>query len=104
MTPAEQVKERARALGFDPVGITTAEPFAEDEAHILRWLDQGHQAGMAWMNEARARLSCRPDELLPGAASLIVVAASYGGRDPVRPDGAPRGHVARYARGADYHD
>jgi epoxyqueuosine reductase len=40
---------------------------------------------------------------------LVVVALSYhgdgprGGRDGVAPAAAPRGTVARYARGADYH-
>jgi epoxyqueuosine reductase len=60
---------------------------------------------MAWMNEARARLSCRPDELLPGATSLVVVGASYGGPAPdPGVDGVARGRMARYARGQDYHD
>lgn len=104
LTLAEQVKSHARELGFDLVGIAGAEPFVEDEPRILEWLRGGRQAGMAWMTEARARLSCHPEELLPGAASLIVVAASYRGH-PVEPeDDLTRGRVARYARGADYHD
>jgi epoxyqueuosine reductase len=104
MTTADRVKSKATALGFELVGIATAEPFVEDEARILSWLDAGYQAGMAWMTDTRTRLSCRPDDLLPGAASLIVVGARYTGRDAEPPDETPRGHVARYARGADYHD
>ena len=103
-TPAEQVKATARRLGFDLVGIATAEPFAEDEPRILNWLRQGNQAGMAWMTEARATLSADPGRLLPGAVSLIVVGAYYGELEPVPPDDRPRGRVARYARGLDYHD
>jgi epoxyqueuosine reductase len=101
---AARVKERAVELGFVLVGITTADPFETDLATTLRWLDQGFNAGMAWMNEERTRRACQPDELLPGARSLVVVATPYGGRDPAPPDSQPRGHVARYARGADYHD
>jgi epoxyqueuosine reductase len=59
---------------------------------------------MAWMTEERTRRACTPDELLPEARSLVVVGASYGGRDPQSADNRARGHVARYARGADYHD
>jgi epoxyqueuosine reductase len=70
----------------------------------MRWLDRGFNAGMAWMTEERTRRACRPSDLLPGACSLVVVAAPYGGTDPSSPDGQPRGHIARYARGADYHD
>jgi epoxyqueuosine reductase len=103
-TPAERVKATARRLGFDLVGISTAEPFAEDEPRILAWLHDGYQAEMAWMTEARATLSTDPERLLPGAASLIVVGAYYGGPEPVPPDDRPRGRVARYARGLDYHD
>jgi epoxyqueuosine reductase len=104
LTLAEQVKAHARALGFDLVGIAGAEPFVDDEPRIVEWLRGGMNAGMGWMTQARAALSCHPEELLPGAASLVVVGASYRDR-PVEPgDDLPRGLVARYARGSDYHD
>jgi epoxyqueuosine reductase len=104
---ASRAKAQAAELGFTLVGVTTAAPFEADLAHTLRWLDQGRNAGLGWMTEARARLACQPDELLPGARSLVVVGAAYGGADPAPPEreqAGPRGHVARYARGADYHD
>ena len=108
-TLADQVKQRARELGFTPVGITTAEPFPADEARSLAWLEAGLQAGLGWMTPERQRRACRPDELLPGARSLVVVGASYAGSASVRDEvergsDTPRGRVARYARGADYHD
>ena len=104
LTASERIKAHARDLGFDLVGVATAEPFTQDEPRIVEWLRGGMNAGMAWMTEARAALSCHPDELLPGAASLIVVGTSYRGQLPRPDDDQPRGHVARYARGADYHD
>ncbi|MDP8923732.1 MAG: tRNA epoxyqueuosine(34) reductase QueG, partial [Chloroflexota bacterium] len=106
MALSESVKQRARSLGFSPVGITTADPFPEDEARMLAWLAAGHQAGLGWMTPERQRRACRPEELLPGTRTLIVVAAAYADAQPAsRPaDGAPRGRVARYARGVDYHD
>jgi epoxyqueuosine reductase len=57
---------------------------------------------MAWLNEARTRLATRPEDLLPGAKSLVVVGVSYRTDEPsVEPGG---GRVARYAWGGDYHD
>ncbi len=101
MPTAEAVKDVARSLGFHLVGVTTAKPFAEAERYTLAWLADGHNADMAWLNEARTRLACRPTELLPGAKSIVVVGVSYRTEEPPK-----RGHgkVARYARGDDYHD
>jgi len=101
---ATAIKAHAAALGFEPVGITSAAPFPDDEARMLAWLADGHQAGMGWMTPQRTALACTPGALLPGARSLVVVGAPYAGADPGTDDGAPRGAVARYARGQDYHD
>jgi epoxyqueuosine reductase len=103
-----RVKARAVDLGFTLVGITTAEPFEADLTRTLDWLNRGLNAGMAWMSPDRAERACHPAELLPGARSIVVVAAPYDGQKPLQPSeptaDAPRGRVARYARGADYHD
>ena len=58
---------------------------------------------MGWIDEARARRSCRPGELLAAARSLIVVGAPYPRECESRPPPL-HGRVARYARGGDYHD
>ncbi len=101
MSLADALKAQARALGFHLVGITSPEPFPEAELDITRWLGEGHQGEMGWLNEARTRLATRPQELLPGARSLIVVGVSYR---TVEPADGPGGRVARYAWGGDYHD
>jgi epoxyqueuosine reductase len=85
------------------VGITSADRFDSAEPLVLAWLRQERQGQMAWMTEERARRSCRPAELLPGARSLIVVAAPYAGQPEPAPL-PPMGRLARYARGRDYHD
>jgi epoxyqueuosine reductase len=94
-----ELKAYARHIGFHLIGITSPEPFEQAEIDITKWLNEGHQGDMAWLNDARARLSCRPQELLPGAKSLIVVGVSYRTSEPVA--GV---RVARYAWGNDYHD
>jgi len=101
MALADDLKVKARELGFHLVGITSPEPFAKAELDITRWLEQGHQGEMAWLNEARTRLATRPRELLPDARSLVVVGVSYR---TVEPAPGPGGRVARYAWGGDYHD
>jgi epoxyqueuosine reductase len=93
-------KAYARELGFHLVGITSPEPFEQAELDITKWLGEGHQGEMAWLNEARTRLACRPHELLPGAQSLVVVGVSYRTEEPERGPG----RIARYAWGSDYHD
>ncbi|MBI2755588.1 MAG: tRNA epoxyqueuosine(34) reductase QueG [Chloroflexi bacterium] len=107
-TRTRDFKAEATRLGFHLVGVTSPEPFKEAEQQLVRWLREGHQAEMAWMTEARARLSCRPDELLPGARALVVVGASYRTVEPdttIPSSGAlPRGRIARYAWGVDYHE
>ena len=101
---AQRVKARAAELGFSPVGIASAEPFELDLERTLHWLDRGLNAEMRWLTQDRARLASRPGDLLPGAQSLVVVGVPYAGIDPAPDDQEPRGRVARYARGADYHD
>jgi len=95
-----ELKARATELGFHLVGVTTPDPFPQAELDITRWLAEGHQGEMAWLNTARARLATRPRELLPEARSLIVVGVSYRTEEPI--DG-PGGRIARYAWGGDYH-
>jgi epoxyqueuosine reductase len=98
LTLSSELKQYARGeLGFDLVGITSAEPFLQAELDVVRWLEAGHNGEMGWLNEARARLACRPRELLAGAQSLIVVGESYRDNPHVR-------GIARYATAPDYHD
>src|SRR5258708_14182279 len=71
---AAQVKARARELGFDLWGIARAHPL--DPALLDRWLAHGWDAELPYVRERRAeRLD--PSLLVPGAASVIVVASSY---------------------------
>jgi epoxyqueuosine reductase len=107
VSSASELKAYARSIGFNLVGVTSPSPFESAELDILRWLEEGHNGEMAWLNEARTRLATHPDELLPGARSLVVVGVNY--RADERPSEgtearSPRGRIARYAWGDDYHD
>lgn len=101
------LKAYAHELGFALVGVTDARPFEQAERQVLDWMEHGHQGGMAWLNEARARLAARPREVLPGARSLLVVGVSYRTVEPFSDEatgGEPRARISRYAWGEDYHD
>jgi len=104
------VTARARELGFDACRVTTAS--APDHAGSLqRWLAAGHHGEMAWL-QRNAHKRVDPQQVLPGARSVVCVAASYSGDQAERghlgrrsgATPALRGVIARYARSEDYHD
>ena len=104
MTPAEttqHIKRIAAALGFDRCGITRAEPI-EREEYVRRWLASGRAGTMDYLHRY---LDQRLDsaKLVDGARSVIVVALSYKQDVPDPPADGPRGRVAMYAWGDDYH-
>ena len=98
------VKARAREAGLDLAGIASLTPAATGAAY-RRWLERGDQAGMSWMAR-NVEVRVDPRRLLPGARSALVVGLRYapleGEDEGAATDLWPR--VARYARGADYHD
>ena len=101
----EAVKQLAAELGFDLVGITSAEPFHEAEEITLQRVSEGLMDGLPWYHAARVKRGCNPQEILPGARSIIAVGMSYMAEDSSDADDpAPlQGKVARYAWGHDYH-
>lgn len=100
------VKARARALGFNLCGITSARPAPHLEAY-LRWIAQGLHGGMAYMAR-EDRVARRRDlaRIVPGAQSLILVALDYHQAQlpPEIVADPTRGRIAQYAWGDDYHD
>jgi epoxyqueuosine reductase len=97
---------QARALGFDLVRVTTAEPFPETAAVLHERIDAGLFSGLPWFNHDRAAMAADPANLLPEIRSIVSLGISYlthGERDATAP-GDPHGRIARYAWGADYHD
>jgi epoxyqueuosine reductase len=100
----ENVRQRALELGFDDCRFTTAEA-PDHAAEFEKWIAQKHHGEMGYL-ERNAYKRVNPQEVLPGARSVIVLAASY--TNAVPPNDAIRntehGVIARYARFKDYHD
>ncbi|MGK2934882.1 MAG: tRNA epoxyqueuosine(34) reductase QueG [Gemmatimonadaceae bacterium] len=95
MSFEESLKSRARALGFDLVGITRLGP-AETTPMFDEWIARGFAGDMAYL-ERGAEKRADPRRVFENVKSAIVVGMNYGGT-------APSGPVARYARGDDYHE
>jgi len=100
----EAIKSRAAELGFDLAGIAPAAPAAHRE-HFRRWLDEGLAGSMHPWLERRFEERTDPRVYLPGAQSIICVAANYFAPVPSTTATPPgqRGRIARYALGEDYH-
>ncbi len=104
MSLAEDIKSLALDIGFHAVGITSAEPFIEAEHALRQRLKRGLLEGSRYDPDV-VRVHTHPRELLPGARSIIAVSLSYltDDMDESRPGAGPRGWLARFARGVDYH-
>jgi epoxyqueuosine reductase len=98
---SDRLKAEGRRLGFDQVGIASAVA-PPGYPHFLDWLEAGHAAGMDYMGR-HAGVRAHPGLLLEGVRSVVVVSFVYGRPEPSAPS-ATQGKVARYARGADYHE
>jgi len=104
----QQIKDKARQLGFVLAGVTTPEP----PPHYLtfeNWLARDHHGTMNYLatEAARARRA-DPREILPECKSILVLATPYS---PPLLEGEglgvrekTRGQVASYAWGEDYHN
>jgi epoxyqueuosine reductase QueG len=71
----EQIKEKARSLGFELVGITTADP-ADTGERYAEWVDSGHAGEMGYMTRDPDRRR-DPERVLSGARSIVVVGINY---------------------------
>ena len=70
---------------------------------MVERIEAGLYAGLPWFTAERAVRSTQPDRVLAGARSVVTLAAPYSASAPPAGDGKPRGQIARYAWGRDYH-
>lgn len=92
------VKQEARRLGFELVGVTTPDPPPHLDT-FLRWLDAGRHGTMEYLAGERSRSRrADPAAILPGCRSIVVVGMRHA-----LPADAPGPRLAAYAAGDDYH-
>ena len=95
------IKEQARLLGFEKVGIARAERLTDEERRLREWLDRGYQGEMHWLSRDPEK-RVNPNALLPAARSVVVVAINYNTAEH-HAEQPGTGKVSRYAWGDDYH-
>ena len=99
MELAQSIKTKALEIGFDLVGITTADPVPKNHIQALKqWIEKGHVAGLEYMKKnTDKRLD--PTRLLENAKSVICLALHYKPAQDV-----PRNRTAKIANFALYED
>jgi epoxyqueuosine reductase len=95
----EKIKEQAKALGFDLVGVAAVEPSAH-ASFYRAWLAAERHGEMSYL--ARRDAVQRRLEAPAGLRSALVVGLNYYA-DSNHDQSAERAIIARYARGRDYH-
>ena len=80
-TAKDAIKAQARELGFEAVGIASADHLAGEM--LLQYLLEGRHGTMDWMaRNAEKRAS--PQVLWPEVKSIVMLGANYGpARDPL---------------------
>jgi epoxyqueuosine reductase len=90
-TLAPEIKNRAHALGFDLVSITTAQS-PQHASAFQEWLASDFHGEMGYMaRNADKRIA--PSKVLPDARSIVVVGLNYNAEE-TQPATA---RIARYA-------
>jgi epoxyqueuosine reductase len=120
----EWVITQARQVGFDLCGVAQIDETWTDVDHLAEWLSRGYAGEMRYLADPRRG---HPQRAMPEARSVIVCAINYNAdrpysihahgaasaakndapspaKDGVPKDDGPRGWLARYAWGDDYHD
>jgi epoxyqueuosine reductase len=106
------IQQRARELGFDDCHFTAAKP-PDHAAQFRSWLAEEMHGEMGYL-ERNAPKRIDPQQVLPGARSIVTLAASYAQDGQKQKSRASRstlhasrftfhGFIARYARYQDYH-
>ncbi|MGA7669801.1 MAG: tRNA epoxyqueuosine(34) reductase QueG [Nitrolancea sp.] len=98
-----RLAELAADCGIPAVGVTTADEFDGLGDMLSDRIAAGHMRGLDWFTSDRARFSTSPRNLHESARSIISVGVPYRLAPIERPDDQPRGRIARYAWGHDYH-
>ncbi len=101
----------ARRQGFAEVGVTDLAPFDRAAARARRALAEGRMNGMPWYTEERISQAADLRRRFPWGRSLVAISYPYqpattpDPRPTPPPDSAerPRGRIAGYALGEDYH-
>ena len=97
-----RIKQQARLLGFELVGIAHADE-AETSETFEAWRTAGHAGEMNYMHR-HAAARRHPESILPDVRSIVMVGLNYKPAEDSSPPPPASGKIARYALSRDYHD
>ncbi|MDO8644845.1 MAG: tRNA epoxyqueuosine(34) reductase QueG [bacterium] len=99
---AEKIKETARLLGFELVGVAPAKP-VPDYNLFLSWLNKGYAGTMSYLHRGAERRG-DPEKILPGVKSIICCGLNYFTDQKKSTDRKEdEAWISAYAWGEDYH-
>ncbi len=97
---SQLIREEARRLGFDFIGMAAAGHMEEEARRLEQWLNQGMHGKMHYMeNNFEKRVD--PTKLVEGAKSVVSLTYNYFPSKKQEDPEAPK--IASYAYGEDYH-
>jgi epoxyqueuosine reductase len=100
--PVQNIKARAKSLGFCLCGVTNAESLAQ-YPYYEDWLTANHHGSMDYLaSDRHRRLRRDPKTLVPWVKSIIVFAWPYKLNGTIGAESS--GQVAGYVGEKDYHD
>lgn len=107
----ELLEIEARREGFAEVGVTDLAPLHEAAERARRALAEGRMEGMPWYTEERINDAADLGRRFPWGRSLVALSYPYqpaaqplsAPPNPPTSGGRPRGRIAGYALGEDYH-
>lgn len=102
MISKKVIINHALEVGFDLVGITTAEPLDSERANFEAWMSEGNHSTLDYLSR-NIEKRFAPQLLVEGARSVIVCAVSYLSPISRGYNSECRTKIASYALARDYH-
>ena len=100
MTLSEEIRSKAKALGFQKIGVSRPEKL-DARSGFSEWLAQGQHGEMHWMGRSPERRT-DPGKVFEETKSVISLALNY--YTPIQhSQQLEHGKISRYAWGRDYH-
>jgi len=99
-----RILTRGRAIGFDLIGVASAQPFTEEQGTLRERRERGYLDHWRYPDDVIAQI-CDPASSLPGARSIVCTASAYATGETPHDPYAPglRGAVSAHSWGRDYH-
>ncbi len=97
----QKIKQFAKKIGFDDIGIVKAIFLEEEKERLLSWLENNYHANMGYM-ERNVEKRLDPRLLVENAKSVIVLLRNYYPEKKQQHKDSYK--ISKYAYGQDYHN